>query len=242
MPGVHRDALRFTQSLEHRGTGLQHQQKSHRLTPSPAAAARPLFEVRGGDRFLDIRGDTEPMISTDRLQLRQFRETDAEAFAAYRSIPEVARFQSWDSPYSLAEARTAVAGFASGDPARPGWFQYAIDLDGVLIGDLGLNLHENLMQAELGFTLAPAYQGKGYATEAVRGLLDHLFTSGNLHRVSAEADARNLPSARLLERVGFRREGLRLRNTWFKGEWTDDLLFGLLRDDWLQRQGDQQSE
>jgi aminoglycoside 6'-N-acetyltransferase len=89
------------------------------------------------------------------------------------------------------------------------------------------------MQAELGFTLAPAYQGKGYATEAVRGMLEHLFTERNLHRVSAECDARNTASARLLERVGFRQEGLRLSNTWFKGEWTDDLLFGLLRRDYL---------
>ena len=89
------------------------------------------------------------------------------------------------------------------------------------------------MQAELGFTLSPAYQGQGYATEAVRGLLDHLFVDWNLHRVSAECDARNTASARLLKRVGFKQEGLRLSNTWFKGEWTDDLLFGLLRSDYV---------
>jgi RimJ/RimL family protein N-acetyltransferase len=172
------------------------------------------------------------VIPTERLVLRHFRASDAEAFSAYRSLPEVARFQSWDAPYPLDKARTTVAEFASGDPLEPGWFQYAIDLDGVLIGDLGLNLHENRMQAELGFTLDPAYQRKGYATEAVRGLLDHLFTERNLHRVSAEADARNLPSARLLERVGFRQEGFRPANTWFKNEWTDDLLFGLLSRDW----------
>jgi aminoglycoside 6'-N-acetyltransferase len=175
------------------------------------------------------------VISTERLELRHFRDSDAEAFSAYRSVPEVARYQSWDAPFDLDKARTTVAGFATGDPLQPGWFQYAIDLGGVLIGDLGLNLHQNLMQAELGFTLAPAYQDKGYATEAVRGLLDHLFTERNLHRVSAEADARNLSSVKLLERVGFRQEGLRPANTWFKDEWTDDVIFGLLRRDWLNR-------
>jgi RimJ/RimL family protein N-acetyltransferase len=172
-------------------------------------------------------------VRTERLTLRRFTPDDAEAFAAYRSDPDVARFQSWTAPVPLAEAQQKVAEFAEGDPEAPGWFQYAIDLDGVLIGDLGLNLHENLMQAELGFTLAPAYQGQGYATEAVRGLLHHLFVDRELHRVSAEADARNTASARLLERAGFRQEGLRLSNTWFKGEWTDDLLFGLLRSDYL---------
>lgn len=172
-------------------------------------------------------------VRTERLGLRRFTTADAEAFAAYRSVPEVARYQSWDAPLSLADALELVEAFGQGDPAGPGWFQYAIDLDGVLIGDLGLNLHDNLRQAELGFTLAPAYQGNGYATEAVRGLLDHLFIERNLHRVSAECDARNTASARLLERVGFRREGLRRSNSWFKGEWTDDLLFGLLRTDYL---------
>ncbi|TCO22284.1 aminoglycoside 6'-N-acetyltransferase [Kribbella steppae] len=172
-------------------------------------------------------------LQTERLGLRRFTTADAQAFAAYRSEPEVARYQSWDAPVSLADALELVEDFGQGDPAVPGWFQYAIDLDGVLIGDLGLNLHDNLMQAELGFTLSPAYQGNGYATEAVRGLLDHLFIERDLHRVSAECDARNTASARLLERVGFRQEGLRLSNSWFKGEWTDDLLFGLLRNDYL---------
>jgi aminoglycoside 6'-N-acetyltransferase len=172
------------------------------------------------------------MITTARLELRRFRPEDAEAFAAYRSIPEVARYQSWDAPFSLADAGTTVAGFATGDPVAPGWFQYAIDLDGQLIGDLGLNTFDNLMQADLGFTLAPAYQGKGYATEAVSALLEQLFTERDLHRVSAECDARNLASARFLRRVGFRPEGFRPEYSWFKNEWTDDLLFGLLRRDW----------
>ncbi|TDU91237.1 aminoglycoside 6'-N-acetyltransferase [Kribbella voronezhensis] len=172
-------------------------------------------------------------LSTERLTVRRFRADDAAAFAAYRSVPEVARYQSWEAPVSIEEATASVRGFAAGDPLVPGWFQYAVDLDGVLIGDIGLNLHENLMQADLGFTLAPRYQGHGYATEAVRGLLDHLFVERKLHRVSAECDARNVASAALLRRVGFRDEGLRLANTWFKGEWTDDQFFGLLRSDWI---------
>ena len=174
-------------------------------------------------------------VRTERLDLRRFTTTDAEAFSAYRSDPDVARYQSWDAPVPLAEALKTVELFGQGNPVAPGWFQYAVDLDGVLIGDLGLNLHKNLMQADLGFTLASEYQGHGYASEAVRGLLHHLFVDRELHRVSAECDARNTASARLLERVGFTREGERPANSWFKGEWTDDLLYGLLRDDYLRR-------
>jgi aminoglycoside 6'-N-acetyltransferase len=171
--------------------------------------------------------------STERLVIRRFRAEDAEAFAAYRSDPDVARYQSWDTPVSLAEAADHIRRFAAADPGAPGWFQYAVEhrAEGVLIGDVGVCLGDNLMQAEIGFTFAPAYQGKGYATEAVRCVLARLFASG-IHRVSAGCDARNTASARLLERVGFRREGLREEFTWIKGEWTDELLFGLLARDW----------
>jgi aminoglycoside 6'-N-acetyltransferase len=149
--------------------------------------------------------------------------------AAYRSDPAVARYQSWSTPYAVADARELVGG----DPLAAGWFQYAIVPRGeiTLIGDLGVNLHENLMQAEIGVTVRAENQGVGYATEAVTRLLDHLFTDLHLHKVSAECDARNQASARLLTRVGFLREGLRRSHTWIKGEWTDDLEFGLLASD-----------
>ncbi|MET9484298.1 GNAT family N-acetyltransferase [Streptomyces sp. NPDC006638] len=171
------------------------------------------------------------LLQTPRLRLRRFQADDVPAFSAYQSDPDVARYQSWTPPVPVAEATRLVERFAAADPALPGWFQYAIELkaDGCLIGDVGVNLHENLMQAEMGFTLAADRQGHGYATEAVRAVLDDLFARG-LRRVSAECDVRNTRSARLLERVGFQREGLRPAYTWLKGEWTDDLLFGLLAD------------
>lgn len=174
------------------------------------------------------------ILSSERLVLRRFRPDDAAVFAAYRSDPDVARFQSWETPVTEAAAARLIGEFAADDPRAPGWFQWALGLRSgpALIGDVGVNLDDNRMQAEIGFTLAPAYQGKGYAAEAVRRILDHLFTDEGLARVSAECDARNERSARLLQRVGFRPEGRRLRNTWMKGEWTDDLLFGLLADDW----------
>ncbi|MGA5299323.1 GNAT family N-acetyltransferase [Nucisporomicrobium flavum] len=174
------------------------------------------------------------LITTDRLVLRRFRLEDAAALAAYRSIPEVARYQSWSAPYSLDKARYSVQTMVASDPAMPGWFQYAVELaaDATLIGDVGVNLADNLMQAEIGYTLRPDHQGHGYATEAVRAVLDHLFRARHLHRVSAECDARNVRSARLLERVGFTREGLRRQHTWMKHEWTDDLLYGLLAAEW----------
>ncbi len=175
-----------------------------------------------------------PLLVTPRLHLRRFRPEDAPVLAAYRSVPDVARYQGWSAPVGEEEARLLVRQFAAGDPEAPGWFQYAVEerATGALVGDVGVRLDENGMQADLGFTLAPAAQGRGYATEAVRAVLGDLFGRRGLHRVSAECDARNHASARLLERVGFRREGLRPAYTWLKGEWTDDVLYGLLAEWW----------
>ncbi|GAB1691280.1 GNAT family N-acetyltransferase [Krasilnikovia sp. M28-CT-15] len=169
--------------------------------------------------------------------LRRFRDADAAALSAYRSDPDTARYQSWEAPFSLDAARAFVAEMAVADPDGPGWFQYAAErtADHVLVGDVGVGTHPGGRQADLGFTLAPQHRGHGYATEAVTAVLDHLFRVRGLHRVSAECDARNLASARLLERVGFTSEGLRRQHTWAKGEWTDDLLYGLLATDWLTR-------
>ncbi|MEU7906764.1 GNAT family N-acetyltransferase [Actinoplanes sp. NPDC049118] len=175
------------------------------------------------------------LIATERLVLRRFRPGDAETLAAYRSAPEVARYQSWRAPYSVERARYAIETMAAADPEQPGWFQYAVELKdgGAHIGDVGVNLNDNLRQAEIGYTVAPERQGRGYATEAVRGVLDQLFRVRGLHKVSAECDARNVASARVLERLGFTREGLLRGHTWIKDEWTDDLLYGLLEVDYL---------
>jgi RimJ/RimL family protein N-acetyltransferase len=175
------------------------------------------------------------LIPTERLVLRRFRAADAKTLADYRSDPQVARYQSWDAPFSLLRAETAVANFMASDPEKAGWFQYAIERadDKALIGDVAVHLHDNLKQAEVGFTLATAYQKKGYATEAVGAVLDRLFRVQGLHKVAGECDARNAASAALMERLGFTREGRLRQQTWIKGEWTDDLIYGLLAEEWL---------
>jgi RimJ/RimL family protein N-acetyltransferase len=178
------------------------------------------------------------LITTERLVLRRFRASDAPVLAEYRSDPEVARYQSWEAPFSLLRAETAVAGFIASDPDRAGWFQYAVERadDKKLIGDVAVHLHDNLKQAEIGFTLATAYQKRGFATEAVGAVLARLFRVQGLHKVAGECDARNAASAGLFERLGFTREGHLRQQTWIKGEWTDDLIYGLLAQEWILRQ------
>ena len=175
---------------------------------------------------------------TPRLRVRRFTDGDVETFASYRADPDVARYQSW-TDYTLDQARELVAAVAVDEPGVPGeWFQLAIELGatGALVGDLALHVDaDEPRQAEVGFTLHPAHQGRGYATEALRGYLDWLFPTFHLHRVIAVTDARNGAAAALLQRVGFRREAHFVDNVFFKGSWGSEFLFAMLQREWAGR-------
>jgi len=179
------------------------------------------------------------MLETPRLILRPFQDSDLETFAAYRSDPEVARYQGWEAPYSVEKAAEFIAEMRQKQPAIQGeWYQLAIELKhGIrLMGDCAFHLlAHDPRQAEIGFTLARQHQGHGYATEAVTCLLDHLFRDLDLHRVIASCDVDNHASACLMERVGMRREGHFLENIWFKGAWGSEYLYALLQKEWTLR-------
>jgi len=175
-------------------------------------------------------------LTTGRLLLRRFRPADLTAFVRYRSDPQVARFQSWDAPYPVADGTRLINGMLGQHPDTPGeWFQFAVALRSTkeLIGDCAARteLHDP-RQAEIGFTLAQQHQGRGYATEAARALLGYLFAQRSKHRVTACCDPRNAASVRVLERLGMRREGHLRESTWAGGEWTDDLLYAVLDHEW----------
>jgi GNAT superfamily N-acetyltransferase len=125
-------------------------------------------------------------LTTQRLVLRRFRPQDLDAFVAYRSDPEIARYQGWEVPYRRGQAQQFLQELEAIDPDTPGeWFQFAISLRGAdgLIGDCGAQVRtEDSRQAEIGFTLAPQHQGYGYATEAVRRLLHYLLIERGKHR------------------------------------------------------------
>jgi RimJ/RimL family protein N-acetyltransferase len=179
-------------------------------------------------------------IESERLILRSFLAEDASTFAAYRSDPLVAQYQGWDAPYSLELAQVFCAEMSRQPVGVPGeWCQLALELKagGEMIGDVAFCiLQEDGRQAEIGFTLSRRYQYQGYATEAVRQLLDYMFSDLQLHRVRANCDPDNTASARLLERVGMRREGHMLHSLWFKGRWASEYWYAILREEWEGRE------
>jgi len=177
-------------------------------------------------------------IEGQRLVLRRFTPADVPAFHAYRADPEVARYQSWEN-FTEAEAIEFVARHQVRPFGVPGqWLQIAVALKDTnrLIGDCALKVQaDDPRQAVLGVTFATSHQRHGYATEALTCLLDAVFGPMELHRVVADTDVENTASWKLMERLGFRREGHLQQSLWFKGRWADEYLYAMLREDWLQR-------
>lgn len=175
-----------------------------------------------------------------RCVLRDFREDDLAAFAAYRSDPLVARYQSWSPPFTMEDARAfheTLRATAFGAPGT--WYQIAVAdrATDALVGDCALHFLEDGMQVEIGFTMAREWSGRGLMREALTALLDRVFGEMGKHRATALTDTRNEPAIRLLEGLGFRREGHFLQNAFFKGAWCDELLFACLAAEWRARRG-----
>lgn len=175
-------------------------------------------------------------IETERCRLRPFRETDLVRFAAYRADAEVARYQSWSS-YAYEDALAHYAELTRKPFGLEGeWYQIALvdKATDQLVGDVAVHFVEAGV-AEVGFTIAPEHQGKGYGREGLRGLLGYLFDELGHERVLAVTDVRNLPSIRSLESVGFVRAPGAARAVTFKGEPGEEFDYLHPRSRWVSR-------
>jgi RimJ/RimL family protein N-acetyltransferase len=172
--------------------------------------------------------DPLPRIAGD-VVLRRLAPSDLAAFQAYRQDPEVARYQGWTIK-SDADAGTFLAEMASAPLLRCGeWSQIGIaDRDTMaLVGDIGLLLASDGREAEIGFSLRPQSQGHGAGTAAVREAIRLVFEHTAAERVLGITDVRNLPSIRLLHRVGM--SFAESRATTFRGEPCEEHVYAIAR-------------
>lgn len=160
-----------------------------------------------GRRGINVSRETQmtfPPIRTTRLVIRPLRPSDADALAAYRSRPEVARFQSWDT-YSTQQANDLIGLMQHSAPEVKGdWYQFGVELaeTGQLIGDVGVLNTDAEGKSWIGFTLDPAFWKRGLASEAVGAILKHYAALG-ITTIWASTDPRNQSSRTLLEKLGF---------------------------------------
>lgn len=117
-------------------------------------------------------------------------------------------------------------------------FAVTLPPDGCFVGDVQLNLlSREHRQGEIGYVFHPDHGGRGYATEAAEAMLRIGFEEVGLHRVIGRLDGRNTASARVLERLGMRREAHFVQNEMVKGEWTDEVVYAMLAGEWRARVG-----
>lgn len=180
-----------------------------------------------------MRSDPTPeRLVTDRLVLRRSWPEDAETISAYRSDPEVHRYQGWERT-DADGIRDEIAEMATRAPGDPGgWVQFSVverDTDR-LVGDVGMSPAEGEPSVmKIGYTMSPAVQGRGYATEAVVALVDYAFDTLGAETVRAFASAANLPSIRVAEKAGLRLVE-RFERT-YEGETWQGVRYELRRED-----------
>lgn len=175
-------------------------------------------------------------IGTERLLLRPLAVTDVGDVLAYRGRADTCRylpFEPMTREVLLARLHADLSARELTDEGQ-GLTLGAVRRDtGRLIGDVVLFFRSREHAGgELGYVFHPSVAGQGYATEAAAAMLGLAFGQLGLHRVEARLDARNAPSARLAERLGMRREAHFVRNEWFKGEWSDLLVYAILAEEW----------
>jgi RimJ/RimL family protein N-acetyltransferase len=179
---------------------------------------------------------TPTVLGTERLNLRWLDERDTAAQFAIFSDPQVTRYWS-GAPWSeMAQAEALMAAtlddYRDGTALRLG---IVVAATGEMIGNVNLHhFYDQNRRCELGYALASAHWGKGYAVEALRAALDHGFRELDLNRVEADIDPRNEASARVLERLGFRKEGYMPERWIVHGEMADTVFYGLLKKYWQE--------
>jgi RimJ/RimL family protein N-acetyltransferase len=174
------------------------------------------------------------VIETTRLRLRPFIvPDDVAAVHAFQSRDEVARWLYWE-PRDEDEVRAVLESHLT--RTRESGVVLAIERDGELIGHANLSVGDH-RQGEVGFIVDPAHQGHGYATEAAEAMLELGFETYDLHRIIGRLEPRNTASARVLERLGMRKEAHLIENEWVKGEWQSEAVYAILAREWREARG-----
>jgi ribosomal-protein-alanine N-acetyltransferase len=173
-------------------------------------------------------------IDTERLQLRWIEAGDADALFTIFSDPQVVRYWSTPPWTERQQARDDIAraidAFASGTGMK---MAVLLRATGAMIGYINFYaFYDSNRRCDIGYAMASAHWGKGYQTEALKAMIDFGFRELNLNRIEADIDPRNDGSARVLEKLGFEKEGF-MKERWIvNGEVCDTAFYGLLKRNW----------
>ena len=169
-----------------------------------------------------------PEIRTERLVLRPFGSGDVDDVVAFSRDPEWGRYLEVPAPYSRRDAEEFIAGATL--PGAAPKLRWAIVHEGHASGFV--NLTSSPRAAEIGCGIARPLWGRGLATEGVAAVLQYGFQTLGLDRIYAYAVVDNRASRRVMEKLGMRRERVLRRHRAIRGEYVDDVLYAILREEW----------
>ncbi len=172
------------------------------------------------------------ILSTERLVLRPWQASDVEAPFDWAQDERFTRFLPLPRPYERLHAEEFTGSRVGTDWAVAPAF--AVTLEGTLIGDVNARIEASHARAEIGYGFRVEMWGRGYATEAAQAVVDWLFEALAIEKVMARADAANQGSWRVMERLGMEREALHRSHRVLRGERRDEVVYGLLRREWLR--------
>jgi len=178
-----------------------------------------------------------PILLTCRLRLRQFREDDADAMHECFGDPDVMRFWNLSVHTKRIETERAVRNYIN---CTPSYYRFWAVADAGSDRCIGLvayyDGHIRSKRASIGYMVNPVCHRQGIATEAVSAMLDHCFRELHLHRVQAFIHPDNTASRAVVEKFGFRCEGLLRDNERVGDVWHDEMLYALLNTDYVSRE------
>jgi len=174
-------------------------------------------------------------LNSNRICIRNLKDSDLNDFFSYRSNPEITKYQGFDI-MTIEQCKNFIDSQKDMQFGKAGeWVQYAIeDLEtNRLIGDCAIKLDDyDIRIAQIGITISPEFQQKGYAKETMKTILDFLFSIEDFHRVLEIVDAENKASIQLLESLGFKKEGHFVENIFFKGKWGSEFQYAMLKSEY----------
>ena len=186
--------------------------------------------------------EDEPLIITKletvRLVLRQLTENDMPFIFELFSREETNRYVADDPVKNMEEAKLLFDIYIK---PKPHLFRLGLFLKdtGEPIGTIGLyGVKTEDFRAILGFDLLKEFWGQGYMTEAGKALVDYAFRDMGLNRIQASADADNLRSIAVIERLGMKKEGVMRQKDFYKGGFHDDVVYSMLREEWDSKRND----
>ncbi|ABY93105.1 GCN5-related N-acetyltransferase [Thermoanaerobacter mathranii subsp. mathranii str. A3] len=173
----------------------------------------------------------QPVLETPRLILKKISLEDAEDMFEYARDPEVTKYVSWEYHKSIEDSvkfiNLLLSKYANSEPSD--WGLYLKE-NGKLIGTCGyVFIDEKNMTGEIGYVLGKKYWNKGFMTEAVKKVIEFGFKKLNLNRIQARCKVENIPSERVMQKVGMKFEGILRETVFIKGRFWDMKMYSILK-------------